>query len=135
MAVRLRTVKALLTPAALARLGSGVHQLCESSDCPVVYYDDQGGLYHRKHVQVAVWQKEPFGCRTVCYCFGETEGTLRAEFEERGRSDAVDRIRAHVEARRCACDVRNPRGACCLQDLAAAVERADAAFQAKRVRE
>jgi hypothetical protein len=132
VSIRLRTVKALLTQDALARLAAGVHQLCESSVCPVVYYDDQGGVYHRKDLQVAVRHKEPFGGRTICYCFGETEGTLRTEFEEHGRSDAVDRVLAHIEAGRCACDVRNPRGMCCLEDLATAVERVGAAVQAKR---
>ncbi len=43
-----------------------------------------------------------------------------------GQSQAVERVKADIEANRCACDVRNPRGACCLGDLAAAVKRVSA---------
>jgi hypothetical protein len=129
--VRLRTVNALLTHDALARICVGTHWLCESPVCPVVYYDDQGRRYDRRDVRVGVCHKEPLGSRTICYCFGETERTLRMEFEEHSRSDAVRRVRAHIEARRCACDIHNPRGVCCLEDLAAAVERAAAALQPK----
>jgi hypothetical protein len=36
---------------------------------------------------------------------------------------------AHIDADRCACDVRNPRGTCCISDLIAAVKRVEAARQ------
>jgi hypothetical protein len=39
------------------------------------------------------------------------------EVEDSGRSGAIERVRAHIADRRCACDVRNPRGVCCLGDL------------------
>jgi hypothetical protein len=59
----------------------------------------------------------------VGYCFGENEADIAAEIERRGHSDAVQRVRAHIAAGRCACEIRNPRGACCLGDVIAAVER------------
>ena len=34
---------------------------------------------------------------------------------------AVDRVRAHIAAGRCACEIRNPKGTCCLGDVIAAV--------------
>ena len=37
------------------------------------------------------------------------------------------RIREHIAAQRCACDIRNPRGACCLGDVMAAVKRLEGA--------
>jgi hypothetical protein len=60
----------------------------------------------------------------MCYCFGETEATIREELFTTGQSAAVERVKAHIELNRCACDVRNPRGVCCLGDLTAAVQRA-----------
>jgi hypothetical protein len=81
-------------------------------------------------VRVPVWQKLPFGARPICYCFGETEASIRAEFETRGRSQVVERIRTHIAAGRCACEVRNPRGACCLGDVIAAVKRVERAVAA-----
>jgi hypothetical protein len=75
-----------------------------------------------------VWQKEPAGERLLCYCFGETETAIRSEFLEHGRTDVIARIRAHITAQRCACDIRNPRGACCLGDVMAAVKRIEGAL-------
>jgi hypothetical protein len=67
--------------------------------------------------------------RLVCYCFDESEASIRAELQEHGRSGAVDRIRAHIAARRCACEVHNPRGVCCLGNLIAAVARLTDEYQ------
>ncbi len=89
----------------------------------MVYFSVDGELFAAGDVRVAVWQKQPFGERQICYCFGESEVSIRAEIAATGASTAVERIRGHVEAKRCACDVRNPRGACCLGDVTAAVER------------
>jgi hypothetical protein len=40
---------------------------------------------------------------------------------EKGSSTAADRITALVKADRCACEVRNPQGTCCLGNVTAAV--------------
>jgi hypothetical protein len=82
-----------------------------------------GQAFTTADVRVPVWQKLPFGSRLICYCFGESEASIRSEFESARASHAVARVREHIEAERCACEVRNPRGACCLGDLVAAVKR------------
>lgn len=121
--MELRAVKALLTESALARLRCVSHRFCRTPDCRVVYYDETAGTYFREEIRVCVWQKESYGDRPICYCFGETEATIREELKHSGESGAVQRVRQHIEAGRCACDVRNPRGDCCLGDLALAVKR------------
>jgi hypothetical protein len=95
----------------------------------VVYFDAAANRYTKTDVRVPVWQKEPFGERMVCYCFGETEAGIRAEIERLGRSDAAGRVRGHIEAGRCACEVRNPLGVCCLGDVTAAVTRVSLSLQ------
>jgi hypothetical protein len=125
-AVDRQTVKALLTEAALRRLTTGDYRFCADADCDVVYFSTDGARFATSDLHVRVWQKLPFGTRPVCYCFGESETSIRAEIESIGRSSAVSRIREHVAAGRCACDVRNPRGACCLSDVIAAVARVEA---------
>ena len=70
-----------------------------------------------------VWQKEPSGDRKLCYCFGENEADITREIAQTGRSAAVRRVRAHIAAKRCACEVRSPSGTCCLGDLLAALDR------------
>jgi len=81
---------------------------------------------------VAVWQKQPSGGRLLCYCFGETEAGIQRDLLEHGRTGVVARIREHVAARRCACDIRNPRGACCLGDVMAAVKRIEGSMLSVR---
>ena len=73
-----------------------------------------------------VWQKEAAGARLLCYCFGETEADIRRQVLQNARAEVVDRIRDHIAAERCACEIRNPRGACCLGDVIAAVKRIEA---------
>jgi hypothetical protein len=122
-AVDLQTVKALLTERVLSRLIPGDYRFCADPDCEVVYFDVNGNRFATDDLRVPVWQKLPFGNRRVCYCFGESEQSIRAEIEVAGRSSAQERIREHIAAGRCACDIRNPRGACCLGDVIAAIKR------------
>ncbi|HEX6464115.1 MAG TPA: hypothetical protein VFZ98_06675 [Vicinamibacterales bacterium] len=117
------TVKALLTTAALARYEHTAYRFCPDGACPIVYFAEDGPVFSTDDVRERVWQKEPPGDRTLCYCFGENEVDIAREIEQTGQSAALDRVRGHIGARRCACEVRNPRGACCLGDLQAAVER------------
>ena len=121
--VDLQTVKAVLTNAALRRVTAAAHRFCADPGCDVVYFADDGTTYSTTDIRVPVWQKEPAGARTVCYCFGENEADIRAEIALNGTSAAVERVRVHIKASRCACEVRNPRGTCCLGDVAAAVKR------------
>jgi len=115
------TVKALLTPEALARFEVAQMRFCTTPSCHVVYFDDEQ-VFGTADLGVAVWQKSAPGARVVCYCFGENESEMRAEIARTGTSDAVARVRAGIAARRCACEVRNPRGTCCLGDVTQATQ-------------
>jgi hypothetical protein len=128
VAVDVQTVKALLTEQALARLEATSYRFCADPRCDVVYFGGTGSHFGTADLRVPVWQKLPPGSRPVCYCFGESEASIRAEIKLAGQSLAVDRVREHIRAGRCACDVRNPRGTCCLGDVIAAVKRVDSKF-------
>ena len=91
--------------------------------CEIVYFTSSD-TFTVHDVRVPIWQKESVGARIVCYCFGENEADIRREIVEQGASLAVERVREHIAAGRCACELRNPRGVCCLGDLVAAVNRA-----------
>ena len=121
--VQLQTVKALLTEVALRRLQLTHYRFCANAACETVYFGDAGDQFGSGDIRVPVWQKQPGDGRLLCYCFGETESGIRRELLEQGRTDVVARIREHIAAQRCACDIRNPRGACCLGDVMAAVKR------------
>jgi hypothetical protein len=121
-AVDLNTVKAMLTVNALARISGAPHRFCADPACEIVYFT-AADTFTVHDLRVPVWQKEPFGARMVCYCFGENETDIAREISEQGASRAVERVREHIAAGRCACELRNPRGACCLGDVIAAVKR------------
>jgi hypothetical protein len=121
------TVKAMLRPEALMRLSAPEHRFCATPECPVVYFGTDE-VFDREEIGVPVFQKEPAGDRPVCYCFGVGEGDLRQELVETGQSTASDRISALVRAERCACEVKNPQGSCCLGNVAAATKAAKAAL-------
>jgi hypothetical protein len=129
--VDLQTVKALLREHALRRISPLQHHFCADPACEVVYFDEGGGVYRKDDIRVAVWQKETSGSRMICYCFDENEAGMLAECEQGGTTAAADRVRAHIAAGRCACEVRNPRGACCLGDVLAAVARVEERRAAK----
>jgi hypothetical protein len=130
--VDLQTVKALLTTSALQRVERRAHRFCPDPACHVVYFDDRGHVFSTADLRADVWQKQPEGDRVLCYCFGENESDIRAEIAADGYSRAAERVRVHIEAGRCACEIRNPRGVCCLGDVSAAVKRLIAAVALSR---
>jgi Zinc binding domain len=110
----------------LRRLLPGEYRFCPDPHCDVVYFSADGQGFTTAEVRVPVWQKLPFGDRPICYCFGESEASMRSAIASGEGDRVIDRIREHIAAERCACSVRNPRGACCLGDVIAAVKRIDA---------
>lgn len=121
--VRLQTVKAILRDSSLRRFRPATYYFCPEPTCAVVYFSEQGELYSKDDVRTTVWQKEPVGDRLLCYCFGEDEQTIASELKATGTSLALDRVAEHVRSGRCACDIRNPLGVCCLGDLKSAIVR------------
>jgi Zinc binding domain len=107
------------TVGALARLeveaqnlAARAYRFCDTPTCPVVYFAPEGVRIERDEVRVAVQQKDDGADVPLCYCFGYTRARLTRE-----RDAAVAFISAEITARRCACDVKNPSGRCCLGDL------------------
>ncbi len=117
------TVKALLTETALQRFEPGEYRFCPEAACGVVYFNTAHRTFTTSDLRVPVWHKESPGRRMICYCFGENEAGIKCEIAQTGESRAVERVRRHIDAGRCACDVRNPKGTCCLGDITQAVKR------------
>jgi hypothetical protein len=110
-----------LRPNALMRLKAGAYLFCPTATCDVVYFAPSS-TFRRQDVGVSVFQKEPVVARTVCYCFAITESDLRREIDQSARSTAAERITALVKADRCACEVKNPQGTCCLGNVTTVVK-------------
>lgn len=96
---------------------------CDSAECDVVYFAEEGETtFQRSQLKVAVGVKEQTGERPLCYCFGHSVASIADEFRAKGRSDALDDIRARMKNPGCRCETENPSGSCCLGAVSQAVE-------------
>jgi hypothetical protein len=129
-AVGLSTVQAILKPEVAAGRKDGGYRFCPNPGCDLLYFD--GAWVARKNdARVRVGIKESSDPVPLCYCFNVTRADVRAEVQSTGECTAPERITAEVQAGNCACEVKNPSGACCLGEVRKAVKEAQASM-AKR---
>ena len=109
------TLKALLTADGLRRGIPARPRFCGTAGCPVVYFDvDGGATFTEAELTVRVYAKHPNEAGApVCYCFGVTAGAMSGE----GARELRESVAREVQAQHCACEVKNPKGGCCLGDL------------------
>ncbi len=120
--VSLATVGAVAkTEVGPVKLSAQEYKLCRNPNCPVVYYADKVQL-EKSDLRVPVNFKERNYEGPVCYCFNQTVASIRAEIQIKGHSTAQAMISQEVKAGRCACEVKNPAGTCCLGDVTRAVQ-------------
>jgi Zinc binding domain len=130
--VSLATVGAMAkTEVEAVKLSAREYQLCRNSDCPVVYYAGEVQL-EKSDLRVPVNFKERNYEGAVCYCFNYTVTDIKAEIQTKGYSTAQRMITQEVKAGRCACEVKNPAGACCLGDITRAVQAVMAQVRDRR---
>lgn len=101
------------------------YYFCDSPGCEVVYFgfDAEAPWFRREDLTVRVGAKETDDLVPVCYCFGITRRDIWDEIRNTGKSTAAERITAEVAAGRCACELRNPSGKCCLGDITRAIKK------------
>lgn len=121
------TLRAILKPEHAAGLLAGERRFCGTPHCPVLYYGADGRVVEKGAAAIRVGVKETEDPIPLCYCFGFTRADVRREMAETGDSSIPDRIEAEVRAGRCACERKNPSGACCLGEVRNAVREARAA--------
>jgi CopZ-like zinc binding protein len=99
------------------------YYFCAAPGCDVVYFpsDPKAPAFSRDNLLVRVGAKESDEEATVCYCFGISHRQIREGVEATGGSSAAEKIKAEIQAGRCACEVKNPSGKCCLGDMTRAV--------------
>lgn len=127
------TLQALLAGDGLRRGVPPTPRFCATVGCPVVYFDNVAPVRFEEGllmVPVHAKHRDDEGV-PVCYCYGHTPRSIRLEVEATGTSSATADITREVRAGRCACEVRNPKGSCCLGDVAR-VEHAVATALAAR---
>lgn len=121
--VQLRTLEHLLKLAWLAAIQNVQYYYCTEPTCDVVYFSNEDVPHFIKDdLQVKIFTKDKGDDVNVCYCFDWTRGKIRQEIAETGNSTASLEIAQKIKAALCACDVKNPKGECCLGDVNAVVK-------------
>jgi hypothetical protein len=116
--VALLTVRSLVRQLPLA-MPSTAYYFCGDPGCDVVYFPGERGapVFRRADLWVRVGQKENSDPVPVCYCFGFTREDILDDLRQNGESRIAERIKAEVQAGRCACELKNPSGQCCLGNV------------------
>ena len=119
--VKLVTLKALLRPQALQRLSPAeTFQFCPDHLCDVVYFNPTQ-VFRVSDVKVPVFQKNDDGQTPACYCFGITRNEMQEARDASRGAELIARIKSHIKAGRCGCEVNNPQGRCCLGNVTLAL--------------
>ncbi len=122
------TILSILKPGHADGLLAVERRFCRTPSCAVLYYGADGRVVEKGAASVRVGLKETEDPIPLCYCFEFTRAHVRQEIAETGDSTIPDRIDAEIRAGRCACERKNPSGACCLGDVRRAVKEAKAAL-------
>ncbi len=99
---------------------------CWTSTCPILYYDNNRGVYVSKdprEVRSRFGPKEEEAPRPICYCLGVTMDRILDEVVNKGCCDSLEDIERFTRAGTGKwCLTTNPSGVCCrvyLKDVVA----------------
>jgi hypothetical protein len=121
--VERRTVLHHVKREQFARVCEDDYRFCADPACAVVYYGTLGAVFTVNDVRELVTAKASGDVRPLCYCFGFTEGDIRREITQTGATTVPAQISEFIKAKFCACEIRNPSGACCLGEVNKAAQR------------
>jgi hypothetical protein len=126
------TIQAILKRGAATPLLALERRFCKTRSCKVLYYGADGRFVEKGAAVVRIGVKETEDPIPLCYCFNFSRADVQREVAEAGSSSIPARITAEVKAGRCACEVKNPSGACCLGEVNKAVKDARETIFARR---
>lgn len=108
------TLESVLRPKYVGQIGNLIYRFCETPNCDVVYYSEDGDqVFYKNDLHVKVGIKEKSFPRPVCYCFSHNIEGIELEIQSTGISTASEDITERLQDG-CWCDTRNPAGRCCL---------------------
>lgn len=108
----------MLKPDLLEQALTGIFRFCASRECPTAYFEEHGTrVFTTDDLRIVVGVKANSDPIPVCYCFGFDESHLREEIARTGNTTIPNRISDLIREGLCACDTRNPSGACCLGEV------------------
>lgn len=116
--VQLRTLQHLVKPEKADSLKNVQYYFCKEPMCEVVYFSNEKvPFFTTDDLAVKVFVKEQDDDVPVCYCFNWTRARIQQEIRETQKSTAAFAIAREIKASNCECDIKNPKGECCLGDV------------------
>ena len=91
---------------------------CNDPDCAIVYFsNEEAPIFEKIDLSVKVYSKDMGEDVDACYCFDWTRKRIRDQIDTTGISTAFDEVTEEMNAGRCECERKNPKGDCCLGDI------------------
>ncbi len=118
------TLTSLVKPEYHKDIPTGRSFFCSQRECETVYFDTEGHQIRKDQLSVRVWQKEEAGDIPVCYCFDHSAKAIMEDARRNSPPSIPLTIREKIKADLCTCEIKNPKGTCCLGDVAFWVKRA-----------
>jgi len=119
-----KTVLLMLKPHLLEQALTGTFGFCAARECPTVYFEEHGSrTFAESDLRVSVGVQANTAPIPLCYCFGFDESLVRDEISQTGSTTIPARVSRLIREGLCACEARNPSGACCLGEVNKAVKR------------
>jgi len=123
--IQRRTIEHMVKPELADKILDSQYYYCADADCPVVYFSmENTNKFTIEDLQVAVFAKDPGKNVNVCYCYDWTRGRIEDEIGTTGVSTASKEVAEKVRASLCECDIKNPKGTCCLGDINTVIKEA-----------
>jgi hypothetical protein len=114
----------MLKPELLERAMHGSYSFCSARDCSIVYFEDKGGhQFTVDDLRIRVGLKVNDDPIPLCYCFGFDVSHIRDDIARTGSTAIPERISKLLREGLCACESRNPLGACCLGEVKQTMKR------------
>ncbi len=118
------TLTSLVKPEYQKDIPTGRPFFCPQRECDTVYFDTEGHQIKKDQLTVKVWQKEEVVDIPVCYCFEHSAKAIMEDARLNSPPSIPLTIREKIKAGLCTCEVKNPKGTCCLGDVAYWVKQA-----------
>lgn len=118
------TLKHMIREDKLSLIRNTKYFFCPTSNCNVVYFSRNGDIFYKTNLKVRVGIKEIEEPMPVCYCFGYTKKMIQDDIAQNGYSTIEGKIKEAIKLKECKCEIANPKGACCLGDVAKIVKEA-----------
>ncbi len=119
-----KTMLLMLKSDLFEQISNEQYYYCSNFDCDIVYFSEsQGTCFYTNDLRVRVGTKAKQDPKPLCYCFGFDESDFRDEIDQTGQTKILGQIIQLLKAGMCACETRNPSGACCLGDITKTVKR------------